>query len=277
MDALYYVAGIGFLALAKLKHVLRGYDSPKPYALDQVDRCIDYDIALAERFEANVGRYGATSLRGKRVLELGPGSDLGVGLLLIAKGASSYTGFDRNNLASNVPPGFYQRLAARVPEVDLASLTDGRISYVTREDFDVSAGITAGVDVVLSNAAFEHFDDVRSTVRQLTQVANPSTKLVVEIDMQTHSRWIREVDPNNIYRYPKWLYDLFRFPGQPNRWRPDDYVMEFERNGWGDIRLWPENQLDDRKHSRRVHPAFQREKLEWLSFVLCASRVDDAR
>ena len=277
MDALYYVAGIGFLALAKLKHVLRGYDSPKPYSLDQVDRCIDYDIALAERFVANVDRYGSASIRGQRVLELGPGSDLGVGLLLIAKGASSYIAFDRNNLASNVPASFYQRLAERVPGVDLSALSDGRISYVTREDFDVSAGITSGVDIVLSNAAFEHFDDVRATVQQLTQVANPLTKLVVEIDMQTHSRWIREVDPNNIYRYPKWLYDLFSFPGQPNRWRPDDYVMELERNGWSDISLWPENQLDDRKHSRSVHPAFQREKLEWLSFVLCATRVGGAR
>jgi hypothetical protein len=271
MDTLYYLAGIGFLALAKLKHVIRGYDSPKPYSLDEVDRCIDYDIMIAERFLDNLSRYGSISLEGKRVLELGPGSDLGVGLILVSKGASSYIGLDRHNLASNVPPTFYQRLAERA-SVDLSALSDGRVSFVAREDFDISACVSPGIDIVFSNAAFEHFDDVRATVRQLTQIVGPLAKLVVEIDLQTHSRWIREVDPNNIYRYPQWLYDRFRFPGQPNRWRPDDYVMEFERNGWSDISLWPENQLDHRKRSRRVHPSFQQQKLEWLSFVLCASR-----
>ncbi len=270
MDAAYYFAGIGFLALAKLKHVVRGYDSPKPYSLDEVDRCIDYDITIANRFLDNLNRYQAVPIEGKRVLELGPGSDLGVGLILVSKGAKSYVGFDRHNLASSVPATFYRRLAERVP-VELSALTDGRVTYAARQDFDLAAGVSPPVDIVFSNAAFEHFDDVQSTMQQLSRVVNPRAQLIAEIDMQTHSRWIRDLDPNNIYRYPRWLYDIFKFPGQPNRWRPDDYAAELTRNEWLNIRMWPENQLNPRNRPRSVHASFRERKMDWLSFVLCAT------
>ena len=56
--------------------------------------------------------------------------------------------------------------------------------------------------------------------------------IVAEVDLMTHSRWIREKDPLNIYRYPQWLYRLFYFRGQPNRVRPSRYREAFQRLGW---------------------------------------------
>ena len=73
----------------------------------------------------------------------------------------------------------------------------------------------------------------------LTRVARPGCETIHIIDLQTHSRWIREHDPNNIYRYPEPIYRMFRFPGQPNRQRPGDYVKAFKSQGWSDIEFVP--------------------------------------
>ena len=79
--AAWFAAGLGFLALAKARHLLSGYTRPKPFGLDQTDRCIDYAVGLGAMYVAGLRRRGV-ELAGREVLELGPGSDLGVGLHL---------------------------------------------------------------------------------------------------------------------------------------------------------------------------------------------------
>jgi SAM-dependent methyltransferase len=263
----YYLAGIGFLALAKLKHMIGGYRTPKPLPLTQTDRCIDYDVKVADGLLAQLHRCGG-AITGADVLELGPGSDLGVGLYLVDKGAQSYTAFDRHDLAAKVPAAFYARFAERL---DITPHFEC-VRYVAREDFDLAAALPASsIDVVLSNAAFEHFDDVERTARQLADVVRPGGRIVAVIDLQTHSRWIRDKDPNNIYRYPRWLYRLFYFPGQPNRVRPEHYRACFESNGWRDVSISASTRFDSR--GRDVHADFR--DCAWLdarSIVLCATR-----
>jgi hypothetical protein len=171
--------------------------------MDEVDKCIDYDVNQVNRFLENLGRQGEGGVfLGQRILELGPGSDLGVGLILISKGASAYVAFDRHDLARDVPQAFYERLAGRLP-VDLTALSDGRVSYIVRKDFDLSAAVPPGIDIVFSNAAFEHFDDVEATVAKLSKITRAGAKAAIEIDLQTHSRWIRKV---SIFRAYSWLW-----------------------------------------------------------------------
>ena len=58
--------------------------------------------------------------------------------------------------------------------------------------------------------------------------------LVAEIDLQTHTRWIRNVDPLNIYRYSGQLYGSFRFsdgdgaPARVHAWSPDCLDAEID-------------------------------------------------
>lgn len=270
-DTIYFIAGLAFLTLAKAKHTVQGYRTPKPFPLSETERSIDYAVRVAEQYIDGLRKYAGLSLEGRRVLELGPGSDLGCGLRLIGEGAAEYVGFDRFDLAERAPRTFYERFAERVP-VDLSALDDGRVRYVIREDFDVSAGVEPGVDVVFSNAAFEHFDDVEATVAQLSRVVRSGGVIVAVIDLQTHSRWIRDADPNNIYRYPDWLYGLFAFPGVPNRIRPEEYRALFAANGWSDIRIEPGNRLPDQARGRRVHRRFRNSNLDWLSIHLYAKK-----
>src|SRR5881394_3061656 len=102
-----YFAGIAFLTLAKNKHVINGYSSPKP--ITDVASCMEYDIHIAQRYLEHLAKLGET-IQGKRVLELKPGSDLGVGLLLLRAGAQSYAAFDRFALAKNTPREIYEGL-----------------------------------------------------------------------------------------------------------------------------------------------------------------------
>jgi SAM-dependent methyltransferase len=287
-----YAAGVVFLTLAKAKNMLHGYSSPKPFQLSETDRCVTYDLRVVDEWLQYLRAYAAAGddLRGKNVLELGPGSDLGVGLYLLAKGAAAYHACDVIELSQHAPASFYasliERIGASDPSVDTASLNSqielarngsaSRLHFVVREDFDlVSAFGSNTMDLVFSQAAFEHFDDVARTVQQLTTVCKPGAIVVSEIDLKTHSRWIRDKDPNNIYRYSDAVYDAFWFRGMPNRMRPYQYRELFERHGWSDVSITPIEQVNDIDSEFSVHRQFKdaRNQMSYLSIVLCAKKT----
>lgn len=291
-DAGFFAAGLGFLALAKAKHGLRGYSSPKPFDLSQTDRCVAYDMQVVADWLRELARYSGAEadLRGKNILELGPGSDLGVGLLLLARGAASYNACDVHDLAKHAPPAFYEALFAALPKsatADITSLREAlreaiagqptRLNYVVRSDFDIAAAFgSASIDMVFSQAAFEHFDDIEAVVRRLTSVCRPGARIVAEIDLKTHSRWVRDHDPNNIYRFPDPLYNIFHFRGSPNRVRPYQYAQAFERNGWIDIQMRPLTQVQGANGlSAGLSKRFRSEvnQMNHLTIAFCARKA----
>ncbi len=291
-DSFFYAAGIGFLTLAKAKNVLRGYSTPKPFDLSDTEKCINYDFRAVNDWLRHLDGYsnGSYSVAGKHILELGPGSDLGIGLTLLAKGCAQYNACDVNNLAASAPGSFYEaffhKLKATEPNTDVEFLKrelatqkagkPSKLNYVVRPDFDLIAAFgKASIDLVFSLAAFEHFDDIDKTIAQLSEVCKPGAVVVLDIDLQTHSRWIREKDPNNIYRYPKFLYDLFWFRGIPNRKRPYQYREALERHGWTDISVKP---LKTTKAAQSSYSGMHREfsdpcnQMDCLTVLLCARK-----
>lgn len=291
-DLLFYPVGLVFLFLAKAKHTILGYSTPKPFGMEDADRCVAYDIQVVDDWLVHLERYTGESARdlvkGKRVLELGPGSDLGTGIYLLGLGADRYNACDVNSLASEAPDGFYDALLARLESFfdsaiierlrsDLQAARAGanlRLNYVVRQDFDILRAFGPGtIELVFSQASFEHFDDIEATVAQVTAVCRPGAVLVAGVDLKTHSRWIRDKDPNNIYRYHPALYRAFHFRGSPNRLRPRDYVQAFERHGWKEVSVVPVTRVDGRSIPR-LHRAFRdpAAQMELLDIVLCARR-----
>lgn len=291
-NSFFYTAGIGFLALAKAKNILKGYSTPKPYGISATQQCIDYDIRVVEDWLTHLKRYspGDNSLKGKSVLELGPGSDLGIGIYLLSKGCSQYNACDVHDIMKSTPENFYdeffRKLEGMKSKADINSLKTqlketkagrpSKLNYVIRKDFDILSAFGAStIDLVFSQAAFEHFDDINATVSQLSAVCKPGAKLAVLIDLKTHSRWVRDKDPNNIYRFSKCVYDAFWFRGIPNRVRPFQYKEALERFGWTDISVTPLTKLDDpaKSHSG-MHKTFAGDKnqMDWLSVMICASK-----
>jgi len=287
-----YFVGIAFLALAKVKHTLFGYTSPKPFDVSETERCIAYDIRVVDQWLSYLQQYTHSNdfLAGKNVLELGPGSDLGIGMYLLSKGCAAYNACDVNNLTATVPESFYNEFLARLdgmgnkPDtgslgIELQKARNGnpsRLNYVVRSDFDlVSTFGLATMDLVFSQAAFEHFDDVNATISQLSAVCKPGAVLVVSVDLKTHSRWIRDKDPNNIYRYSASVYDAFRFRGIPNRVRPVQYKKLFEKHGWENVAIIPLLTLDDpARCCTGLDKAFSGDEsqMNYLSIMLCARK-----
>lgn len=291
-NAWYFTAGIGFLALAKTKHALQGYSTPKPFDVSDIERCIKYELRVVDAWLGALSSYtgSGTFLAGKRVLELGPGSDLGVGLILLARGARRYSACDVHDLARHAPQPFYDALLEELGRRDgadvatlreqLLAVTSGTASmleYAVQDSFDLKAAVGAGtIDLVFSQAAFEHFDDVDAVVGQLSEVCTPGAVLVAEIDLKTHSRWIRDRDPNNIYRYSDSIYDAFRFRGIPNRVRPHEYRQSFEHHGWTRVEVSPLTRLasiDDEIEGLSRRFSDQTNQMDYLSIQLCATRT----
>lgn len=247
------ILGLGFLGLAWGKSRLNGYTTPNGVAKADEEGKIAYFLDIF----ASLRRFlpPQFDLRGRDVLELSPGASRGNGVLFLALGARSYHAIDVFDLAGDEDPAFYGRLLDRFLEGRSADRERARVilgragtrefGYAVGRDFDIPR-LAEGrnFDLIVSCAAFEHYDDPAQAIASLTQVTRPGCVSVHIIDLQTHSRWIREHDPNNIYRYPEPIYRLFRFPGQPNRLRPADYISSFLAEGWSDVRFLPSRTID---------------------------------
>ena len=286
--------GAMVLPLNKIRHAMQGYTAPRTFEITDYKRAVDYDMAVVRSWRQYLNGYVGrnVSLTDRTILELGPGADLGVGLILTMLGARKYNALDVNDLVRTVPLELYEELFSAVADEPEAVMTadalrdqldrqrrglDSRLNYVCDGNFDLRRFKDDGVDLVFSQAAFEHFDNVAGTVAQLSEIVEPGGVLIAEVDLSTHTRWIRDRDPLNIYRYPDFLYDAFKFRGSPNRLRPWQYKELLEENGWKDVRIVPSRVVDE-AYLRGVTTALAGKfrspdnDMDHLSVMLCATR-----
>lgn len=252
-QALYWLAGVLVLVLNRLRYAIKGYQNPRPIAASEIEKHLDYDRQTVHHLTSAYSHYtGKASVKGKSILELGPGPDLGAGLLWLDQGVSEYTAIDANPLVKDTKTEFYKRLLSKTAyPLSLQTSLDKvftdepeRLRYICEPSFDLSQVWTESIDIIFSQAAFEHFTDIEKTIDQMSQKVQSGAVFIAEIDFMTHSRGLREKDPLNIYRYSPALYSLGKFKGQPNRRRPNDYVQALQRAGWTNIQVIPIEVLD---------------------------------
>ena len=282
--------------LNKARHYIRGYRNPRPFPIADIKRATEYDFSVVNQWLQVLEDYtrDKANLTGKTILELGPGADLGIGLILLARGAKKYNAIDVNNLVDCVPERFYDeffdylRLSGEINKDIIKDLhtqlkltqagKNDRLNYICRKDFDITIFEKDAIDLVFSQAAFEHFDNIGMTFSQLGKVVKSGGILVSEIDLNTHTRWLCNVDPLNIYRYRESIYNFFRFRGSPNRHRPFEFKQIFEKYGWDDIRIVPLTKVDNNylsKVKNYLAPRFRHEsnQIEYLTIMICARKI----
>jgi hypothetical protein len=244
---LLHAAGLALMAANKVRRTFRRYDRPRPWSARDVDRSVDYVLALYGNWgtgfrDAGIGEW----LRGRNVLELGPGPDLGTGLILLAHGAESYVAVDRFPLLGSTPDAFYDTLLHRLsdaPDVWRAVAAyqsfrrgdpSGAMRYVLLDGPSGAAAAPEGPprDLWISHAALEHVAEPRPLLAALSAWCAPSAIALHHVDAATHTQWLRDADPLNILRYGSGLYNALSFPGTPNRWRRGRYEECFRSVGW---------------------------------------------
>ncbi|GAA1012025.1 hypothetical protein Aple_014180 [Acrocarpospora pleiomorpha] len=264
-NPLWWTLGLGLGLANAVRHRGKAYRRPRPYTTEEVGRSVDYVVAVVDRWEED----GVRSWEGLRVLELGPGPDLGTGAVILSRGAASYTAADLFPLAEDAGSRYYDALGERlgVP-VDL-----DRIGYHVTA-FPGLPGLDGPYDVVVSSAALEHFEDVPATFARLAELAAPNATMTHHVDGMVHMRGIRPRDPLNLLRYSDWTYRRMSFPGVPNRLRASDYLAAAEATGWR-ARIVPGRVATD-AYVERVRPGLarpfrDRTDLATLTFsVVCA-------
>jgi len=292
-NAVGYWLGIAVHILLCIFHRIKGYTSPGTSPQTDAKGAVEYNEKVVDGWLRYLDRYCGQPLSHKEasILELGPGPDLGAGLLLLAEGAASYTAIDVNPLIVRATSGFYnsmfevietrfgpQKVSTLRKEMREFSNHDSEIiRYICRSDFDIGIVGQGSIDLVFSQAAFEHFDDMDRTVEQLSYVMRKGGRCIIQIDLKTHTPKLRDLDPLNIYRIPNYIYQAASYPGMPNRLRPDNYKSIFEWYGFTDIQIIY-TQLVDSEHVSQVRPyldlAFRNSDMDMsaLSMVLCATR-----
>ena len=289
----YRFIGATILVLNYIRHKLSGYKTPRTFSVGQTDRAVDYDFKVTEEWIKYFSDYlkQADFLKDKVVLELGPGPDLGIGLILLAAGVEKYIALDVNKLTAFISLEFYNKLFIGIkdkyPNCNIGYLKEqldkcyksenAALTYVVDENFEISK-IREKIDIVFSQATFEHFTNVEKTLKELNSVVREGSILVTEIDLKTHTRWIRDKDPLNIYRYSDFFWNLFRFKGSPNRLRAFEYRKLLEENGWIDIQIIPMNVLED-EYLSKVKPTLYKRfrntnssEMKMLSIMLMAKK-----
>lgn len=289
-DRLYYTVGAVVVILNYLKHKIFGYRKPRNFSINEVDKAVDYDFRVVEKWLRYIDNTNGETLKNKVVLELGPGPDLGIGLILLMFGAKKYIAIDVCPLAKTTPMFFYEKLLSTMrkknPGCDVESLRreiercyigeESRITYIVDTNFDLST--IEEVDIVFSQAAFEYFCDVKKTIEELSRNVKSGGRLVSEIDLQTHTSFLRDKDPLNIYRYNDFFWNLFKTRHSLNRIRSIEYKEMLEKNGWCDVRIDPLTVLDER-YLKRIWPALARRfqdfspsEMKMLSIMLSARK-----
>lgn len=293
INKFYYLVGLAVLLIVKIKYYFIGFPKSSLSNITEYEKSFDYNIRIANQWISHLNDYTNDNhyLVNKSVLELGPGSNLGVGFYLLYKGALKYNSFDIYKLADNVPINFYKLFFKRLLKIDgvksvdyleneLKKLYDdgsSDINYVVKHDSNLASSFdSSSIDITFSQAAFEHFVNVEDVIKQLSIVCKSNAVIIAEIDLQTHSRWIREKDPNNVYRYSPFIYNLLSTKTSPNRIRPCTYNELFNNCGWYDIKILPLSIIDERKRVpvKYLNQNYRNDKnkMDYLSILLLAKK-----
>lgn len=229
---------------------LRGHRSGATHAAIGVDDSVEYVRRVVTDY-LDYGGLGEGGLAGTRILELGPGDNLGVALCLVAKGARSVTCLDRfRPLRDELRNGrIYRRLhetstaaERRVMDAALRWSADGTVRF-DPERIDCRYGVAVeeassvlpagSFDVVISRAVLEHVYDLEAAWHGMTRLLAADGRMWHKVDFRNHG-FFAGVHPLHFLTLNPALWKLVSSPDPTlNRQRLPSYLRlaagSFER------------------------------------------------
>ena len=210
----------------------------------QLEADVSYALQVGQNYVRLLPEQWAT-LRGKSVLEIGPGINFGSVLLMSCFGARPMVS-DRFLAPwdGDYHPRFYSLLRDRIrdtfPDADVSPLERviARNSYgdVVREVAcaleDMNEIPAASVDIVFSNAVLEHVYDPEAALASLSRITKPGGLGFHQVDFRYHKSMDR---PLEFLLTPDAEFDreFRKCHGEcGNRVRPMEYAQLFEAAGF---------------------------------------------
>lgn len=226
-------------------------------------------------------------LRGKRILEYGPGDVPGVAILMVAQGADQVKCVDRFPMVRMSPKNIQivkimlERLAGplrdraetcfRQPAHPESGLDPGLIDYLVQPSG--LSGLSDEVDLVISRAVLEHVNDLPATFRDMYGALKPGGIAIHLVDLKSHG--LHRKNPLDFLGWPTWLWSLmYSAKGVPNRLRVNAYRDAIAQCGLEVMTLTPTvlASPDDvwaiRPDLASPFKALSEEDLSWLGFWL---------
>jgi len=274
--------GNGLIAsAAQRRRARKGYDLEK----DQPE----YSLTVFHQHSTALAPLRHGCLMGADVLEIGPGSNLGVGLLMLLAGAKSFTCLDVVPSAPDkAPEALYPALvamAARFPDTYLVAPTLlerarqdpgglahallDRISYRSPEDIGATTLPDASQDFIFSHSCFEHFADPAGAIAQIARLLRPDGVTSHQIDLRDHRNFDRPFD-FLAYSELAWRMATSHAPHRVrNRWRASEYRAGFVKQGLEIVYVEVFHHLSVTKEQRRhFYQRFQAMALNDLGILI---------
>ncbi len=162
-------------------------------------------------------------LAGARVLEIGPGGNVGVALLFLTAGCRDAACIDTFPWVSE-QTDLYRDLAEDADELL------SKIDYRCPEAIETTPLPSESFDFVYSQAVLEHVRDPLATARSMARLLRPGGVTSHQVDLRDHRDFS---DPLVFLQHSDWVWEAAtsRSPSYMNRMRAPEWQMTFEKCG----------------------------------------------
>lgn len=183
------------------------------------------------------GNLSPGDLDGKRILVVGPGDNLGVALLFLARGSREVVCLDRFEPKTNPEhlAKVYGELRNRIPQEERSRFDEALairssrefscnprvLRYVTGYGLEESGDrfLPGSFDLIVSRAVLEHLYDPDRAFASMDRLLAPGGRMAHKIDLRDHEMFSAGgKHPMTFLTFPAWLWSrMTRHSGKPNR------------------------------------------------------------
>lgn len=166
-------------------------------------------------------------IKGKNVIEVGPGRSLGVSLSFASLGgANRVYAVDRFNCLSR-----YDNTVLKSIDPEHENYLK-KIVYIVSPIEDLAGSDIGKVDLIVSNAVLEHINNLEQAFKTFHSLLSPAGRMIHKIDIRSHNRFIKK-GPLYFLKYSDFLWKMMsNHIGAPNRMRLPDYKAILDRSGF---------------------------------------------
>ena len=174
-------------------------------------------------------------LKGARVLELGPGHNVGVALRFISEGASYVACLDKFVPLQDTPfhRALYRTLRDQLDAEARCAFDetiqtepclrfhDGRLRYISGKSLESAADLfpPQSFDLIVSNAVVQEAYDADRAFEAMDRLLSPGGRMMHAIDLRDYGMFTKHgFHPLEFLTLPEWIYrHMAECVGQPNR------------------------------------------------------------